>query len=188
MRKFSFKYLYLSLLLRLVISEGVSDLTQSQLPGTNLISVEECNKFVIEENIKQIVDLRIPEIYLKNIENENVSELNNESEPDISRLVAVRIPIINLSDSHSPTRLTSKNVITQAPETNSSDSSLILPVLSPLQEAQKDISPLVEVKIPIINLPETGGSNTTTTPRADSSVPILPVQLPPGISAHGFST
>ena len=67
MRKFSFKYLYLSLLLRLVISEGVSDLTQSQLPGTNLISVEECNKLVIEENIKQIVDLRIPEIYLKNM-------------------------------------------------------------------------------------------------------------------------
>ena len=148
--------LSLTLLLGPVSSQDVSDLTQSQ--------PDQASQAPVEENIKQIVDIKISEIYLGtpgNIENENVEKLNNESEPDISRLVEVKIPIINLSDAHS-----SKAVTTQIPDSSVIVPTIpILPVQSPFEPTmpmsnkvtadEENISGLVEVKIPIINLRDT---------------------------------
>ena len=134
----------------------------------------------------------IGEIYLTttrapgNIENENGAEReknNDESEPDISRLVAVKIPIINLSDADSE-----KTVITQTTETSTTteaDSS---------SSTEPDISSLVGVKIPIIDLSNSDSDHqilktvvttetTTPTTTLDSSIiltniPIQPVQAP----------
>ena len=177
MRTISAKCLSLILLLLLgpVVSEDVSDLAQSDLateaPASNLLSVEEDERMSAEEDLENIEDINLSEIYLSarppgNIENEILTEReeNNdaESEPDISRLVAVKIPIINLSGSDS-----SKTIITQTtesapvlpkqktpPTTSSTTSGL---------EAELDISHLVEVKIPIINLSETIASTIGTT-------------------------
>ena len=87
---------------------------------------------------------------------------DDESEPDISRLVEVKIPIINLSDAHS-----SKAVTTQIPDSSVIVPTIpILPVQSPFEPTmpmsnkvtadEEDISGLVEVKIPLINLAENG--------------------------------
>ena len=198
MRTISAKCLSLILLLLLlgpVVSEDVSDLAQSDLateaPASNLLSVEEDERMSAEEDLENIEDINLSEIYLSstppgNIENEILTEReeNNdaESEPDISRLVAVKIPIINLSGSDF-----SKIIITQTtestpvlpkqktpPTTSSTTSGL---------EAELDISHLVEVKIPIINLSETiastiGTTTTTASPTTTDISSLVEVKIP----------
>ena len=195
MRTISAKCLSLILLLGSVVSEDVSDLAQSDLateaPASNLLSVEEDERMSAEEDLENIEDINLSEIYLSstppgNIENEILTEReeNNdaESEPDISRLVAVKIPIINLSGSDF-----SKIIITQTtestpvlpkqktpPTTSSTTSGL---------EAELDISHLVEVKIPIINLSETiastiGTTTTTASPTTTDISSLVEVKIP----------
>ena len=96
MRTITAKYLSLLLLLGPVVSEDVTELAQSDLvteaPGSNLLSVEEDTKLVGLEDLENIVDIKLSEIYWTpgNIKNENDwLQLERELMEDIIEIFSV---------------------------------------------------------------------------------------------------